>query len=396
MEKGVTAPKGFLAAGVGCGIKKTNGLDLALVYSDAPCRAYGVYTKNRVKGHSLLLTRKNLRNMEARAIVINSGNANACIGPAGDRDALRMASETAFLLSLNPSDVLTASTGVIGHPLPMEKISAGIRDACGKLSINSHDAARAIMTTDTFPKEYSIMVDIQGRSVVVGGMAKGSGMIHPDMATMISLITTDAAIEKQALRKAVQESCDASFNRISVDGDTSVCDKYIVMANGLSGCPEILEGTIGYQAFVGALKQVAVELSKMIVQDGEGATKLISIHVTRAKTRRDAHSILNAVAKSPLVKTAFFGEDANWGRILTAMGYSGVRFDPGKASIAIGPLLLFSKGKALGFEEQEAKRILSSNAVDVHIDLDSGDVCDTMWTCDFSLDYVRINANYRT
>lgn len=392
---GVTYPQGFTAAGVACGIKKRGGRDLAVIKCDAAASAAGIFTRNVVKGHSLQLARKNLENGRAQLVIINSGNANACLAGRGERDALSMAQLCAKAFGCPADDVLTASTGVIGVPLPMDKVEAGISAA--RLSREGgHDAAMAIMTTDTTPKEAEESVEIGGHTVRIGGMAKGSGMIHPDMATMIAVVTTDARIGAASLKTALKSAADKSFNRISVDGDTSVCDKLLIMASGLAGNGEILEGSEAFDAFASALEKLCIRLSKMIAADGEGATKLLTICVKGAQSAGDAHLIASAVAKSPLCKAAAFGNDANWGRLLTAAGYSGAAFNPEKVNIFIGGVQVCKDGGGLAFDEQKALDALKKSEVTYTLEFGDGDACDTMWTCDLSLDYVRINADYRT
>lgn len=392
---GVTYALGFTAAGVACGIKKNGGRDLALIKCDVVANAAGIFTRNIVKGHSLKLAQKNVANGRAQAVIINSGNANACLAERGEQDALLMAKLTAQKLGCLPEDVLTASTGVIGVPMPMDKIQAGINGAA--LSRDGGiEAAQAIMTTDTIVKQAEESAVIGGRTVRIGGMAKGSGMIHPDMATMISVVTTDARISAGALKAALKAAADRSFNRISVDGDTSVCDKLLLMASGLAQNEEITEGTADYYLFLEALANVCVRLSKMIAADGEGATKLLTIRVNGARMAGDARLIACAIAKSPLCKTAAYGNDANWGRLLTAAGYSGAQFDPGKVDIFIGPVQVCKAGGGLAFDEQAALEVLKSDEVTYTLDLNDGGACETMWTCDLSHEYININANYRT
>jgi len=397
MDKGsgVTYAKGFTAAGVACGIKKNGKKDLAVIKSDCVATAAGVFTRNKVKGHSLMLAQKNLRNGKAQAVIINAGNANACLGSQGEQDALCMAQLTAEALGCWPKNVLTGSTGVIGVPLPIERIEAGLKNAVLTRE-GGTDAAAAIMTTDTFIKQAQTTVTIGGCEVRIGGMAKGSGMIHPNMATMISVITTDAAIPGKMLKKALRSAADVSFNRICVDGDTSVCDKVLLLASGLAGNAPIQENTNDYDTFVSALKEVCVTLSKMLASDGEGATKLVTIDVRHAKSHKEAHLIASAIAKSPLCKTAAFGNDANWGRLLTAAGYSGASFAPAKVDIYIGSVQVCQNGGGLAFDEEAALQTLNQKEVTYVIDLNDGDASDMMWTCDFSLDYVKINADYRT
>ena len=393
----IKLPTGFQTAGVACGIKKDNKKDLALIISDPLSDAAGVFTRNLVKGHSLKWTMKKYKSNKIKAIVINSGNANACVGPKGDEDAEKIAEITAKLAGCNKDQVLLGSTGVIGFPLPVEKIESGLKEACSRLSSdNSEDAVRAIMTTDTFPKEVSVDINLSGKKATLYGMAKGSGMIHPNMATMIGDFLTDAFISQEMLQKALERAVNKSFNRISVDGDTSVCDMVIVLANGNAANEKITRENDDFETFAEALEKVSVTLSKMLASDGEGATKLIEIHVKNALDNETAHKITNSIAKSPLVKTAVFGHDANWGRILTAAGYSGAEFDPDLIDIFIGDLQVCKNGVGLSFDENKALEILKKDEVKITVDLKMGSSEDIMWTCDFSFDYVKINSAYRT
>ncbi|MEG6614075.1 bifunctional glutamate N-acetyltransferase/amino-acid acetyltransferase ArgJ [Pseudoclostridium thermosuccinogenes] len=397
IEGGVTAPKGFLAAGVACGLKKDGKKDLAIVYSEDPAAAAGVFTTNIVKGHSLQVTMEHIKNGYAQAIVINSGNANACVGEQGMKDAREMAELTAQLLDCPPEDVLVGSTGVIGSRLNMPLIRSGIRTAVASLSAEGgRDAQEAIMTTDLVAKEIAVELEIQDETVRIGAMAKGSGMIHPNMATMIGVITTDANISKSLLDKALRETVMHTFNRVSVDGDTSVCDMVIILANGQANNAGIVREGMEYEKFRDALDQVCTHLARMIARDGEGATKLVEIVAQGAINAEDAYKVVSAIAKSPLVKTAIFGEDANWGRIITAAGYSGASFDPNLVDIFIGDLMVCQNGTALNFDENAAKKILQRKEVKITINLKRGTFSDRMWTCDFSYDYVKINGSYRS
>ncbi len=397
INNGITAPTGFTATGCACGIKKNGNFDFAMIKSDCVANTAGVYTTNVVKGHSLQLTMKNMENGKAQAIVINSGNANACIGDSGYNDALYIASKTAEVLDCLPEDVIVGSTGVIGHPLKMDAVNKGILTASQSLSSSgSNLAAKAIMTTDTFPKEHAVQFDIDGTTVTIGGIAKGSGMIHPNMATMIGIITTDANISQELLSKALKTCVNRSFNRVSIDGDTSVCDMVVSLANGKANNIRIDSENEYYEIFIQALESVCVYLSKLLVKDGEGATKLIEIKAINADSQDTAYKIVTSIAKSPLVKTAFFGQDANWGRILTAAGYSGASFNPDKIDVYIGDMIFCKDGKAVGFDEEQALEILKESEIKVLIDLKSGNISDIMWTCDFSYDYVKINGSYRT
>lgn len=397
LNNGITAPSGFFASGVACGLKKNGNKDLAMVVSENNATAAGIFTTNVVKGHSLMWTKEKIKTGYARAMVINSGCANACLGSRGDNDAIKMALYASSLVNCKPDQVLLGSTGVIGFPLDMDKIKHGIKYAFDSLSNQGGIfAAEAIMTTDTFPKEASKTFEIDGKTVTIGGMSKGSGMIHPNMATMISLITTDAAISQEMLEKALKAAADKSFNRISVDGDTSVCDQLVIIANGQGGNTPINSEDSDYEIFLSALLEVSINLSKMLAKDGEGATKLIEIRAEHCEDPESAHLILNAIAKSPLVKTAFFGQDANWGRIFTAAGYSGVCFDPNSVDIFIGGLMVCKNGIGLIFDEEKASDILKMDEIIVTIDFKSGQVNDRIWTCDFSYDYVKINGSYRS
>lgn len=397
IEGGVTAPEGFFATGVACGIKKDGSKDLALVCSEDTAAAAGVFTQNVVKGHSLQVTMENIKNGYANAIVINSGNANACVGEQGYNDALEIASHTASLLDCSKSMILLGSTGVIGKPLDVEAIKKGMEEAVENMTADGGDeAAQAIMTTDLIKKQVAVEIDIKGTTVKIGGMAKGSGMIHPNMATMIGIITTDADISKTLLQRALRDCVKRSFNRISVDGDTSVCDMVLVLANGQAENDSIIMDDASYAQFKKALEFVCGYLSKLIAKDGEGATKLVEVIANGAQTEEDAYKIVCSIAKSPLVKTAIFGEDANWGRIITAAGYSGANFDPNKVDIYLGDLIVCKNGCALPFDEDNAKEILKKDEIKVTIELNQNNFSDRMWTCDFSYDYIKINGSYRS
>ncbi len=400
MSNAITAPKGFRAAGIPCGLKKNGAPDLALIVSDVPATVAGVYTKNVVKGHSLTRTMSIVSQKSAvRGVLINSGNANACVGSAGVEDANAMASAVAALLKVDEDEILTCSTGVIGIRLPLAKILSGTPSLVSSLSSSAesgHDAMRAIMTTDLIPKEAYAKIQIGKHKISIAGMAKGSGMIHPNMATMISVITTDASISKDLLSSLLRESVCHTFNRVSVDGDTSVCDTLLILANGMSGADEILPGTPECELFADALSEVCTDLARLVAKDGEGATKLIEVTVSGAANANDAYLCVLSVCRSPLCKTAIFGEDANWGRIITAIGYSGAQFDPERVDISIGDLPVCANGQALPFDEALAKKILQKSEILISIVLHEGDFSDRMWTCDFSYDYVKINGSYRS
>ncbi len=397
IDGGVTAPKGFKAAGVACGIKKNNRKDLAIVCSEDTAVASGVFTTNVVKGHSLQVSMEHIKNGFARAIVINSGNANACVGETGYKDAKEMTELTAELLQCDAQDILVNSTGVIGTKLNMPSVRSGIRSAVNVLSSQGgSDAEEAIMTTDLMPKEIAVDIELQGETVRIGGIAKGSGMIHPNMATMIGIITTDANISRSLLDKALKQCVKKTFNRVSVDGDTSVCDSVFVLANGFADNDAIVKEDYEYSKFVDAMMFVCTYLARLIAKDGEGATKLVEIQVDGAGDESDAYKVVSTVAKSPLVKTAIFGEDANWGRIFTAVGYSGASFDPNLTDIYVGDILVCRNGTAANFDEAAAKEILKKKEIVIKINLKKGNVSDRIWTCDFSYDYVKINGSYRS
>ncbi len=394
---GITAPEGFFATGVACGLKKDGKKDLAIICSEDSAAAAGVFTTNKVKGHSLQVTMEHIKNGYANALIINSGNANACVGEQGYKDAKEIAATAAQLLDCNTEGILVGSTGVIGKPLDMAAIKAGIEELVSGMDPDGgHDAQEAIMTTDLIHKEIAVELEIQDSKVVIGGMAKGSGMIHPNMATMIGVITTDVNISRKLLDKALKETVKYTFNRVSVDGDTSVCDMVIIMANGLADNAGIVNEDEDYEKFKSGLELVCTSLARLIAKDGEGATKLLEIVVEGAANTEDAYKAASAIAKSPLVKTAIFGEDANWGRIITAAGYSGAEFDPAYVDIYIGSLLVCKSGCAVDFEENKAKEILHEKEVKILVKLNKGIYSDHIWTCDFSYDYVKINASYRS
>lgn len=397
IDGGVTAPEGFFATGVACGLKKDGKKDLAIVCSEDVAAAAGVFTTNKVKGHSLQVTMEHIKNGYANAIVINSGNANACVGEQGYKDAKEMAALTAELLECNTEDILVGSTGVIGVPLNMPLVRAGIRKAVSEMAPDGgHDAEEAIMTTDLIAKEIAVELEIQDKKVVIGAMAKGSGMIHPNMATMIAVITTDVNISKGLLDKALRDAVKHTFNRVSVDGDTSVCDMVVILANGMADNPGLVKECAEYETFKKGLEHVCTTLARMIAKDGEGATKLVEIAVKGALNEEDAYKAASAIAKSPLVKTTIFGEDANWGRIMTALGYSGADFDPNLVDISINGLLMCKNGAAVKFNEDQAKKLLKEPEIKILVDMKKGNAADRFWTCDFSYDYVKINGSYRT
>lgn len=397
IEGGVCAAQGYIAGGLACGIKKADRLDLAMVYSEVPAAAAAIFTTNKVKAAPVLLSKKHLKAGKAQAIIANSGNANACVGPEGDAAALAMCQAAGNYLGIPAEMVLVASTGTIGIPLPVAKIENALHTTAKFLSVHGGaDAARAIMTTDTFSKETAVEFELNGKPVRIGGMAKGSGMIHPNMATMLGFITTDVAIEQPLLQKAIARAGEISFNRVTVDGDTSTNDSLFILANGKAKNDVIREAGRDYQIFLEALETVCLKLAKMLAKDGEGATKFVEIQVTGARSEAEAVTVGKSIATSNLVKTALFGEDANWGRILAAAGYSGVDIEPEKVDIYLGDLLVCSGGVGLAFDEDKAKAVLSQKEFDIKIDLGQGKDKATVWTCDLSYDYVKINGSYRT
>ncbi|MHB0976034.1 MAG: bifunctional glutamate N-acetyltransferase/amino-acid acetyltransferase ArgJ [Candidatus Aquicultorales bacterium] len=391
---GVTAPKGFKASGIACGIKQSGKTDLAIVFSDAQATGAGVFTKNVMVAPPVLLSKANLESGTARAMVVNSGNANACTGAQGYADSVLMAEIAARALGLCVDDVVVASTGIIGVPLPIEKVQAGIIEAAGCLSeTGSSDAASAIMTTDLFPKESAVEVVLSGGSVRIGGIAKGSGMIAPNMATMLAFITTDAAIGAKELKDLLVDVTDRTFNSITVDGDTSTNDMLVVLANGMSG---VDVGADDLEAFGEALESLCSTLGKMIVKDGEGATKIARITVGGGASKEEAKAAAMAIANSKLVKTALFGSDPNWGRIACAAGYSGAGLDPNMLKIDIAGITTVEKGVPVPFDDMAASDALAAEEVEITVDLGVGEASATVWTCDLSYDYVRINSEYRT
>ncbi|NLZ92814.1 MAG: bifunctional glutamate N-acetyltransferase/amino-acid acetyltransferase ArgJ [Firmicutes bacterium] len=397
VQGGVTAANGFMAAGIAVGIKKQEKKDLALIYSQVPATAAGMFTKNRFQAAPVIVSREHLADGRAQAIIVNSGNANACTGETGLKDAKRMAELAGELLGLLPQDVLVASTGVIGQYLPMAKLESGIRDIAGQLKVDGGPlAAEAIMTTDLTAKITAYALEIGGQTVTVGGIAKGSGMIHPNMATMLAFITTDCAIVPSLLQKALQYTVDRSYNLITVDGDTSTNDSVVVLANGMAGNPIISEENEDYHRFLMLLQRVNTELSQKIVRDGEGATKFIEVTVKNAASELDGKKLARGILTSNLVKTAFFGEDANWGRIVSAMGQTDVEFYPEWVDVFLGNLQVAQAGQGLPFNEEEAAEILKQRDIRITIDLHMGKAKVTAWGTDLSYDYVKINASYRS
>ncbi|GIM45420.1 bifunctional glutamate N-acetyltransferase/amino-acid acetyltransferase ArgJ [Collibacillus ludicampi] len=394
---GVTAAKGFRAAGIKAGIK-AGRKDLGLIVSDVPAAAAGVFTTNVVRASCVTVTESVVKHSGVlQAVVANAGNANACTGKQGELDTLQMQQWTAEAIGIDSTLVGVASTGVIGVPLPMDKVSEGIRHAASMLHVTGgDDFAEAILTTDTCKKEIAVQVEIHGKTVTVGGVAKGSGMIHPNMATMLAFITTDAAVRADALQRALSQITDKTFNRITVDGDTSTNDMVLVMANGLAAHVLLVEEDPEWDRFVGALHTVCLHLAKAIARDGEGATKLIEVTVTGTRTESEAVQIAKTIVGSSLVKTAIYGTDANWGRIIAAAGRAGVSIDPGKIDVKLGSILVCQEGMGLAFDEDQAKSYLENETVSITVDLHQGDANATAYGCDLTYDYVKINASYRT
>ena len=399
IDGGITAVPGIRAAGIHAGIKKAaETKDVALIVTDAPATAAGVFTKNSVTAAPVFVCREHLTDGRAQAVIVNSGNANACTGEVGMVNAQQMAAATAEQLGIDADLVLVSSTGVIGQQLPMDKIENGIQAAASALSTEGGaDAAEAIMTTDTYPKSVAVEIEISGVSVRIGGIAKGSGMIAPNMATMLSYLTTDAKINAEVLQAALNRVVDDTYNLLTVDTDRSTNDTVLILATGRAGNAEIVTADgDNYEAFCEGLLFVCTELVKMLARDGEGATKLVEVVVKHARNRDDAEKAARAVAESPLVKTAVFANDANWGRIMMAIGKSGAAFDPYQVDVWLANYQLVKDGMGAGYNEDEATALFAQDPVRITIDLRAGDAAVTMWTCDYSYDYIRINADYRT
>ena len=394
---GVCYPHGFKAAGVKAGIKKSGNLDVALIVSDRDASVAGVFTTNAVSAACVGVSKAAVSGGKARAVVANAGCANACTGEQGEQDAKATAAAAAKEIGCDAKEVIVASTGVIGVNLPMDKMTAGIKAAYAELSADgSQNAANAIITTDTHPKELTAKIELSGKEVRLGAIAKGSGMICPNMATMLCFITTDAAIESSLLQKILSEVAEDTFNMISVDGDMSTNDMAIILANGAAGNEKITAQNADYDKLREALKEICTELSRMIAADGEGATKFLTVNVTGAKTKDDAKNVARAVANSPLVKTAFFGEDPNWGRVVCAAGYAKADVNPEKMTVAFGGVPVFDCGTGAKNDAEELKKVMAQHDIEIDIALNSGSESATMWTCDFSYEYVKINGEYHT
>ena len=403
LDGGVCAAKGFQANGLNCGLNSDkNKNDLALVVSDVMCNAAAVYTTNKVKGAPILVTKKHLEATggKAKAVIANSKNANTC-NADGEEKARRMAELAAGQLNIAPEEVIVASTGVIGQIMPIEPIESHIEELAKGLSYNGNDkATNAIMTTDTVPKQVAVSFDIDGVTCTLGGMAKGSGMIHPNMATTLNFVTTDVRISTELIQKALSEVTKVTYNCLSIDGDTSTNDMVCVMANGLAGNTEIIEENTAYEVFKQALYIVMMNMTKMLAKDGEGATKLIECTVSEAKDLDTAIIVAKSVIRSPLFKCAIFGEDANWGRVLCAVGYAEAEFDINKVDVDLasvkGVLPVCRNGAGVEFSEEFAKVVLAEDEIFVNISLHEGNVTAKAWGCDLTYDYVKINGDYRS
>ena len=393
----VTSPRGFFAGATYSGIKKKTAdtLDLGILYSEEPCITAGLLTTNKIKSAPVILCRERLQKGNAVAVVANSGCANASTGKQGLANAAQMASLAAKSIGVSPGDVLVASTGVIGQQLPMKIIEDGINQITLSAD-NGHELARAIMTTDTCPKEIAVAVKTGDIEFTIGGIAKGSGMIHPDMATMFCFLTTDTAVDLNLLRSALRQAADISFNMISVDGDTSPSDTVLIMANGQAGNKPITSGSEYADTFQQALNRVCIHLAKSIARDGEGATKLIEVTVNGAINTTEARQAARTVVSSPLVKSAIYGNDPNWGRILSAVGRSGAEIVETKVELLIGDVPVFRAGRPLSFEKQGIVRVFGQSDVPVTINLNLGTASATAWGCDLSEEYVTINSRYTT
>ena len=395
--QGVTFAKGFTAAGVKAGIKKSGNLDVAVIYTKTQAVVAGTFTQNKVAAAPVYVSKEVVATGTAHAIVANAGCANACTGQQGLDDAHKMAQIAADELGVNANDVIVGSTGVIGVNLPMDKLEAGIKDAVANLSADGSDnAGRAIITTDTHSKSVTCEFELSGKTVRMGAIAKGSGMIRPNMATMLCYITTDIAIDQALLQKAVSGCVEKSFNMISVDGDMSTNDMVIVLANGEANNAKITEENADYQIFFEKLMMLCTELAKQIAADGEGASKFLTINVKGAKSFADAKTVGMAIANSPLVKTAFFGEDPNWGRVICAVGYSGADMVPEKTVVKFGGITIFTNGTGATYDEKALAHVMKQKDIVIDIELNMGQEDATVWSCDLSYEYVKINGEYHT
>lgn len=396
-KAGVTFPQGFKAAGVKAGIKKSGNLDVAVIYTEREAAVAGVFTQNAVAAASVSVSKEVVATGTAHAVAANAGCANACTGEQGEKDARATQEIAAEALGCTAEDVIVASTGVIGVNLPMDKMEKGLRAAVAALSVDgSENAGNAILTTDTYSKSCAAEVEIAGKKVRFGAIAKGSGMIQPNMATMLCFITTDAAIDSRLLQKALSETTEVSFNMISIDGDMSTNDMAVVLANGAAGNARIQAEGADYEAFKKVLESICKGLAQRIAADGEGATKFLTVNVSGTKSFADAKTIAMSVAKSPLVKTAFFGEDPNWGRVICAVGYAGIPMDPKTTVVKFGGILVYANGVGAACDEEALRAVMGEHDIAIDIDMGAGEASATVWTCDFSYAYVKINGEYHT
>lgn len=396
-KKGVTFPKGFTAAGIRAGIKKSGNLDLAIIHTEQKAVVAGTFTQNQVAAAPVYVSQAVVKGGYAHAIVANAGCANACTGERGLTNAKEMAEITGNVLGCDAQEVLVASTGVIGVHLPMEKVRAGIHAATAALSTDGSLAAgNAIITTDTYSKAGATEVLIGDQPVRFGAIAKGSGMVQPNMATMLCFITTDVAIEQNLLQEALSEIVDVTFNMISIDGDMSTNDMVVVLANGMAGNKKITQKDADYAVFCATLKELCTGLAKRIAADGEGATKFLTIDVIGAQSFADAKKVAMSVANSPLVKTAFFGEDPNWGRVICAVGYAGAAMEPEKTIVKFGDITVYKYGVGIPFAPETMAKVMGAHDITIHIDLGLGDSAAMVWSCDLSYEYVKINGEYHT
>ncbi|MCM3693875.1 bifunctional ornithine acetyltransferase/N-acetylglutamate synthase [Neobacillus niacini] len=395
-EGSVTLPKGFVAGGMHCGIKRKR-LDLGYIVSEVPASVAGVYTTNIFQAAPLLVTQESIaKENKIQAIIVNSGNANACTGEQGLLDAFAMQKGFASVLGIEDHLVAVTSTGVIGELLPMDNVTTGINQILQSKYATEENFKNAILTTDTCIKQIAVQMKIDGKTVSIGGAAKGSGMIHPNMATMLGFVTSDANIAHEDLHSALKEITNQTFNMITVDGDTSTNDMVLVLANGLAGNGQLTKDHPDWDLFKAGLKLVSEELAKKIARDGEGATKLVEVQVNGAYSQEAARAVGKSIISSNLVKTAIYGTDPNWGRIVTAIGYSGIPVEPNKLIVAIGPYKVFENGLPCPFVEEEVKEYLELETVKLLVDLNQGEESATAWGCDLTYDYVKINASYRT
>jgi glutamate N-acetyltransferase/amino-acid N-acetyltransferase len=397
IEGGVTAAQGFVTGGIYCGIRKAKK-DLGIISSETPAAVAGVFTLNKTQAAPILVCKSQLKHSSTcSAVVVNSGNANACTGERGLNDAWAMVKTTAQALNIPENQVMVSSTGIIGQYMPIDKITRGIHELAGQLSrTGNNDAAESIMTTDTYPKQAAVKFTLGKSIVTVGGMAKGSGMIAPNMATMLAFVTTDAVLSQPLLQKALTSANNRSFNRITVDGDMSTNDMALIMANGKAGNAPFTEDSEEYQLFSAALEYVMIKLAKMIARDGEGATKLVEVVVKGARSEEEGAKAASAVANSNLVKTAIHGADANWGRIIAAVGYSGIDFNPDEVEISFNELPILKRNYEIVLDEEKAKRALQQENVVIIVNLNQGSQSARFWTCDLTKEYVHINASYRS